>query len=119
MGDAEPMTSAELHSLARAIALDQAYAGGGVTLTTVVNDIIYWADRLQEDPSDESNRAGLRGAIDGAKRLARDTPDAVAFWFDAHAEREVKRSFGDRHPSANGSTRRSTRSKKQSVQSGG
>ena len=119
MGDAEPMTSAELHSLARAIALDQAYAGGGVTLTTVVNDIIYWADRLQEDPGDESNRAGLRVAIDGAKRLARDTPDAVAFWFDAHAEREVKRSFADRHPSANGAGRRSSRSRKPSVQSGG
>ena len=120
MGDVEPMTSAELHSLARAIALDQAYAGGGVTLTTVVNDIIYWADRLQEDPSDESNRAGLRAAIEGAKKLARDTPDAVAFWFDAHAEREVKRSFADRHPSANGAAaRRSSRSKKQSVQSGG
>ena len=116
MGDAEPMTSAELHSLARAIALDQAYAGGGVTLTTVVNDIIYWADRLQEDPADESNRAGLRAAIEGAKRLARDTPESVAFWFDAHAEREVKRSFGDRH--ANGTGRRS-RSKRQTVQSGG
>lgn len=118
MGDAEPMTSAELHSLARAIALDQAYAGGGVALTTVVNDIIYWADRLQEDPGEESNRAGLRAAIEAAQRLATDTPDSVAFWFDVHAEREVGRSLGDRHASANGTGRRS-RSKRQSVQSGG
>lgn len=118
MGEAEPMTSAELHSLARAIALDQAYAGGGVTLTTIVNDIIYWADRLQENPGDASARAGLRAAIEGAQKLARDTPESVAFWFDAHAEREVRRSFADQHTGSNGTSRRS-RSRRQSVQSGG
>lgn len=118
MGEAESMTSAELHSLARAIALDQAYAGGGVTLTTVVNEIIYWADRLQEVPGDESVRAGLRAAIDGAQKLARETPESVAFWFDAHAEREVRRSSADQHTGANGTARRS-RAKKQSVESGG
>ena len=117
MGDAEHMTSGEMHSLARAIALDQAFAGGGVALTTVVNDIIYWADRLQENPGDEDVRAQLRLAIEGARKLAIDTPESVAFWFDAHAEREVRRSFADRHQSANGTGRR-TRSKKQSVQSG-
>jgi hypothetical protein len=107
LGDGDQTTSAEVHALARAIGLDQAYAGGGVALTTVINDIIYWADRLLDEPGDEL-------AIDGARRLATETPESVAFWFDRHADREVRRAVAR----ANGSGRR-PRAREHRVESSG